>query len=262
MSATAHPSMVFLVPHETLGRVDDVMPERLTAAQNDWIAHNREILRKRKQPAHPPAGVKSSSAADCPVMAELDSIGLLLKWPATAILRQVNPKGWEIKPSANFNFYNYNPMTSIPEQGEAEALLVDTGFTVVAPPGWSVLFKNIPNNIGGAPRGITFAEGVVRADQATVPLRVHAFLKTNAKEIRVKRGEPMAMLLAFRREAQAWAVMDETVFRDEAAKLAAANKTALEAPGAYRKLYVEGTSNPTPLYPTLLDAFAKREGER
>ena len=62
MSAGAHPSMVFLVPHETLGRVDDVMPEKLTAAQNDWIAHNREILRKRKIPPKAPPGVKSSSA--------------------------------------------------------------------------------------------------------------------------------------------------------------------------------------------------------
>lgn len=267
MSGT--PARFYLVPSTTLGRIEDVLPERLTSGAGDWIAHGREILKKKRQaaqrgqwkPTHPVGDDHATFAAfgaeSCPAMAELDSAGWVLKWPATAVLRQAAPKGWEVKPSTNYNFFHYSPMTSFAEAGEAEAILVETGFTIVTPPGWSVLVKSLPNQFEGTPKGLVFAEGVVRADQATYPLKLHALVRTNAKELKIRRGEPMVAIFPFRREHVEMAVMDEPVFRDEAERLAEADRAAFaNAPGTYRKLYVEDT-NHSSLYPRLDAAFKK-----
>lgn len=256
---------VFLLPSETLGRIEDVRPERIRSGANDWIEHSREILdRKRKaaregkwHPTHPIGEhmphLKPFSADACPAMEELSSIGILLKWPATAILRQVAPKGWQVKPSTNFNFYNYSPLTAFPELGEAEAISVETGWTVVTPPGWSILFKNVPNNLSGSPRGITFAEGIVRTDQTTIPLAVHAFLRGAPKEVKIKRGDPMAVIFPFRREPIDVVIADDAAHVAEAARLAGLDKAAFaNTAGGYRRLYVDDT-NPSPLYPRLLE---------
>lgn len=256
---------VFLVPSANLGQTADILPEKISSKHNEWIEHSREILDKKRKaardgkwaPTHPIGDsaphLKPFGAEHCPAMAELDSIGLLLKWPATAILRQIAPKGWQVKPSTNFNFYNYSPLTSFAEAGEAEAIQVDTGWTIVTPPGWSVLFKNVPNNLAGGPRGMTFAEGIVRTDQVTIPLTVHAFLtaKGGTKEIKIKRGDPMGVIFPFRREPLDFAIADRPEHVEEAARLAALDKaTFANTAGGYRRLYIDDET-PSPLYPLL-----------
>ena len=254
---------VFLVPSANLGQTADVQPEKISAKHNEWIEHSREILDKKRkaardgkwQPTHPIGDnvphLKPFGAESCPAMAELDSIGLLLKWPATALLRQLSPKGWQLKPSTNYEFIRYSPLTSFPEIGEAEAIEVDTGWTIVTPPGVSVLFKNVPNNLAGGPRGLTFAEGIVRTDQVTIPLTVHAFLRGNAKEIRIKRGDPMAVIFPFRREPIDFTIASEPEHVAEAARLAGLDKaTFANTAGGYRRLYIDD-DNPSPLHPVL-----------
>ncbi|HVO29421.1 MAG TPA: hypothetical protein VMV18_01740 [bacterium] len=263
---------VFLVPTTNLGHIEDVMPERIHSGTNEWIEHSRDLLDKKRKAARDgkwiathPVGetmphLKPFSADACPAMGELNSIGYLLKWPATALLRQVAPKGWQLKPSTNYNFYSYSPLTSFAEMGEAEAILVETGWIVVTPPGWSILFKNIPNNLSGSPRGITFAEGVVRTDQATIPLATHAFLRNAPKEIKLKRGDPMAVIFPFRREPFDLVIADRPEHVEEAARIAGLDKaTFTNTAGGYRKLYVED-ENPSALWPTLRDWHRKNAG--
>ena len=127
------PATVFLVPQAALGQTADVTPERITSHLDEWIEHSRELLDKKRRaaregkwaPTHPvgdtAAHLRPSGAESCPALAELDSIGLILKWPATAILRQVGPKAWQVKPSTNYDFIHYSPLTSFAEAGEAEA---------------------------------------------------------------------------------------------------------------------------------------------
>lgn len=271
---SGHPQLVFLVPSPTLGRVEDVFPERLTQQTNDWIGHTREILKKKRKAVV--AGqwrtttyigeehekIKPITADHCPAMQDLESVGFLLKWPASAMLKKVGAKGWQIKPSTagNFNFYRYSPLTSFAEMGEAEAIQVETGWTVVTPPGWSVLFKNVPNAFGTT--GLTFAEGIVRSDQATIPLSTHAMITaTGASEIRVKRGDPMAVVLAFKREPVELAVVTDPKLVEETAKTAELVTASFQpAGGVYRKLFAEG-GPPTPLYPKLLDAWKAEHAE-
>lgn len=267
---SGHPALVFLVPSPTLGRVEDVFPERLSQDTNDWIGHSREILKKKRKAVL--AGqwrtttyigeehekIKPITADHCPAMQDVSSIGFLLKWPATALLKKVGAKGWQIKPSTagNFNFYRYSPLTSFAESGEAEAIVVETGWTVVTPPGWSVLFKNVPNAMSGATAGLSFAEGAVRSDQATIPLTVHARVMPGADgEIRIKRGDPMAVVLAFKREPVEVAVVTDPTLVDEVAKAGEVLSASFQAAGGvYRKLFAEGGAV-TPLYPKLLDAW-------
>ena len=143
-------------------------------------------------------------------------------------------------------------MTSFPEMGEAEAFVVNTGWMIQTPPGWSTLFKNIPNNFKGCPPGITFAEGAIRTDQATVGFQVHAFLRADAPaEIRVQRGEPMGIIFPFQRQEIELKVIDDEKIIDEAAKLANKSQATFKnAKGRYRALYVS-EENPSPLYPML-----------
>ena len=263
MSAAAK---IFLVPTPELGRVEDVLPERVAVARNEWVDLSRHVFDEKRKAAasgwKPTQGeylaadhatVKPFGAEHCPAMAELSTFGWLLKWPCAAILREVAPKAWQLKVPTQFNFYRYFPQTSFPERGEAETFLVRTGWLVVTPPGWSVLVKNVPNNLKGAPLGLTLAEGIVRADQATIPLFTHAIVQPNApKEIAIERGKPMAVLFPFRREETELAIVDDPKIVDEAAKLAAqAQETFDAAPGAYKRLYVDG-DNPSPLYERLL----------
>jgi hypothetical protein len=270
-AAAGTPPPIFLLPHPNLGRTEDVRPERLTSTSNEWIAHTREILEKKRKAAragqwapttpisenHP--HLQPFGAEFCPAIKDLDSIGLLLKWPATALLRQVTPKGWQLKPSTNYNFYRYSPLTSFAESGEAEAILVETGWTVVTPPGWSVLLKNVPNDLSGSPRGLVFAEGIVRTDQVTLPLATHVFIRSNAKEIKIKRGDPMAVLFPFRRQHVGFEIVDDEALLEEAARLTEKDRaTFANAPGGYTRLYVDDT-NPSPLYPKLVESWRERE---
>lgn len=272
---SGHPQLVFLVPSATLGRVEDVFPERLTQQGNDWIGHTREILQKKRKAVL--AGqwktttyigeehekIKPVTADHCPAMNELDSIGFVLKWPATALLKKVGPKGWQIKPSSagNFNFYKYSPLTSFTEAGEAEAIAVETGWTVVTPPGWSVLFKNLPNVI--APAGLSFAEGIVRSDQATIPLSVHAVVTADAgNDVKIRRGDPMAVVLCFKREPVELAVVTDPSLIEETAKAGERlNASFAAGGGVYRKLFQEG-DHPSPLYPKMLEAWKAEHAEK
>lgn len=270
----AEPAVVFLIPSPELGQIADVHPERLRAEDNAWIAHTREILRKKQLAARTGAfrpstyigddhaKVKPQTAEHCPAMAELASIGYLLKWPATAILRQASPKGWLLKPSTNYDFYGYSPQSAFPEAGEAEAISVDTGWTVVTPPGWSVMLKNVPNQFVGSAAGLTLAEGTVRTDQATLPLQTHAFVQPNApKEITIKRGAPMAVLFPYRREATELIVIDDVAIVDETARLARGERDRVaNAPGVYARLYMGDELRPSELYPRLLEDWKKKSG--
>lgn len=239
------PPVTFLVPSSHLGRTEDIFPERIQAGPNDWAALAREVLKRRKKVAaqHPRAlDGAEPDPADCAAMREADSMGFLLKWPATAILKQVKPGAWVLKTSTNFNFYAYSPRTSFAEAGEADVITVDVGWMVATPPGWSVMLKNLPNNLyGSLAEGLTLAEGVVHTDTATVPIVTHAYIRPGApKEIKIKRGDPMAVLVPIRREPMDLAVMDDRTSIEEAARIAA-----------------ERTS-PSPLYERLLAAWTRR----
>lgn len=240
--------VTFLVPSPHLGRTEDIHPERIQAGPNDWAALSREVLKKRRKVAaqHPRAlAGTEGDAPECALMHEADSLGFLLKWPATAILKQVKPGSWVLKTSTNFNFYSYSPRTSFAEAGEAEVISVDAGWMVATPPGWSVLLKNLPNNLfGSVADGLTLAEGVVRADLAAIPLVTHAYIRPGApKEIKIKRGEPMAVLVPFRREPapMALAVMEDRPIVEEAAALLAgrASPAAL-----YERMLADWTARP------------------
>lgn len=273
MTDAAEKAPIFLVPSPELGRIEDVHPERLDASTNDWIAHTREVLRKKQaaartggfRPANEYVGedadrVKPHTADACPAMEELSSVGYLLKWPASAIVRQVAPKAWQVKPSTNWNFFSYSPLTAFPEAGEAEAFLVETGWTVITPPGWSVILKNVPNQLVGAAAGITLAEAVVRTDRVTIPLQTHAFLQPGApKEIFLKRGTPMAVLFPFKRAATELVVVDDVAIVDEVAKRAASEREAYASgSGVYRRLAISDDATPNPLYDRLLRRAASK----
>jgi hypothetical protein len=120
-----------------------------------------------------------------------------------------------------------------------------------------VLVKSLPNQLEGTPKGLIFAEGVLRADRATWPLKIHAFIKTSAKEIKIKRGEPMIAIFPFKREPLEMGVIDDPAVREEVERHAEADRAAFaNAPGTYRKIYVEG-DEPSPLYPRLDAVFRK-----
>lgn len=259
---------IFFVPTPELGRTEDVHPERLKVSDNEWIAHTREILRKKQAAAR--SGyrapnyigedherVKPATADHCPAMSDLCDAGYLLKWPASAIVRQVAPKGWELKPSTNYNFFTYSPLTTFPEVGEAETILVQTGWTIVTPPGWSVLVKSVPNQLAGSAAGLVFAEGVVRTDMATVPLFSHAFVQAGApKEIVLKRGQPMLAVFPFRREITDCVVIDDVAIVDEVAKRARADHDAFATgPGVYRRLTMGEEPRESDLYPRLVERW-------
>jgi hypothetical protein len=253
-------SGIYLIPTAALGHTADVRPERLSADDNHWIAHSREILRKRRAAgakadpsvytAADHADVKPFGAEHCPVMRELTEAGILLKWPAAAILRRAGPAKWEIKNSTSDAFYFLYPQTSIPELGEVEALVVRTGWFAVTPPGCSVMIKAPPNDLKGPP--LVLAEGIVRTDRATVPLFTHAFLpKSGPDEIHLRRGDPMLVLFPFRRESFEIEVVDDVAIVDEAERLAASARAASAvAPGSYERLHVEGGES-SPLWEKL-----------
>ena len=127
------------------------------------------------------------------------------------------------------------------------------GWTVITPPGWSVLVKNVPNQFLGSAAGLVLAEGTVRSDLATFPLATHAFVQPNApKEITIKRGAPMAVLFPYRREETELAIVDDVETVDAVAKRAAAEREAYgNAPGVYRRLYMGDELRPSELYPQL-----------
>jgi hypothetical protein len=259
------PEKLFLIPSPTLGRTEDVYPELVTQSANEWVELSRHILKQKRNAQakgqwRPDYSISEESnralhpfgAQYCPALLEAHDLGYVLKWPATAIVRKAAPKGWQLKPSTNFNFYKYHEMTSFVESGEAEAISVDTGWSIIAPPGWSVLVKAIPNNLSGLPGGVQFAEGIIRVDQAVVGLQVHAKIPENApKEFKIKRGDPMLLLFPFKRDVLELAVMEDKDSVDEAERLITQHHKMFElSPGTYRQLYMEDF-NPTPFYDRL-----------
>ncbi|HVO29420.1 MAG TPA: DUF6065 family protein [bacterium] len=266
------PLDMFLIPSPRLGQIADVLPERLTSGQNEWITLSKEVLRKRREAAErgehkTPAATDISDdhhelrpfgAQFCPALVDSNSIGYLLKWPANAVFKRVGAKMWEIHSTSDF--YRYHSMSSFSEGGEAEAVSVDVGWLMVTPPGWSVLIKNLPWNLSGWKNGIQMAEGVVRADQATVPLQVHTFLAPTApKEVVITRGEPMCLIMPFRRESLGLQVMTDPDSVNDAQRYAERDQNTFHnAPGRYRALYIE-EENPSPLYPKLV---TRRDAQR
>lgn len=266
---------VFLVPSPKLGTITDVAPEILNASHNDWIGLSREVLEKKRDAASKGAWkpepmtdiseehsfIRPFGAQFCPALQELNSIGVVVKWPANAIFERKAPRVWEIRSAEPHGFYKFHTMSSFVEGGLAEAVSIELGWIVSTPPGVSVLIKNIPNNHGGAKDGITFAEGTVRTDQAAIPMQVHAFLSPNApKQIVIKRGEPMALLMPYRREKFEIHVKNDADSVELAAKYAQLDQeTFANSPGRYKALFVED-SNPSPLYPLLEQRLPKKEG--
>lgn len=257
---------LFLIPSPRLGVADDVRPERLTAGMNEWITLSRDVLAK-KRAAVAAGTLKTSSeltedhnelrpfgAQYCPALQEMNTVGYVLKWPASAVFKRTGPRAWEIHGAATQPFYKNHGMTSFPEAGQSDVLSIGLGWIVVTPPGWSTLIKNLPNNLSGHKHGIQFAEGVIRTDQATIPIQVHAFLPPNSPDtIEIQRGDPMAILFPFRREKLDVCVMDDAASIEDAVRLAKLDhETFANAPGRYRELYVEG-NQPSELYP-ILDA--------
>lgn len=270
MADPAAPEM-FLIPSPRLGTAHDVYPERITSGINEWITLSKEVLRKRREAEArgehrtPPNTdisddhheLRPFGAQFCPALVDTNSIGYLLKWPANGVFKRVGAKTWEIHGATDF--YKFHSMSSFSEGGEAEAISVDIGWICVTPPGWNVLIKNVPNNLSGWKNGIEFAEGIIRADQATIPMQVHCFLAPTApKEIVITRGDPMCLVMPYRRESIGVAVMDDADSVAEAARYAERDQqTFSNAPGRYRALYIED-ENPSQLYPKLA---ARRAGQ-
>ena len=261
------PLEVFLIPSPQLGTISDVVPERITAGMNEWITLSKQVLAARR--ARPDVPVPPSveltddhhqlrpfGAQHCPALQEMNTVGWLLKWPANAVLKRAGAS-WEIK-ATNNAFYGFHPMSSFPEAGQAQSFSVNLGWIAVTPPGWSTLIKNVPNNLSGWRQGMQFAEGIVRTDQATAPLQVHCFLEPTApKEIVVNRGDPMCLLMPFKRETLALAVMDDPESVADASRLASRDQATFgSGPGRYRALYVDDT-NLSPLYPALVERRAR-----
>lgn len=261
---------IFFVPTPRLGAIADVKPEKLTQAQNEWMEHSHEVLEAKRKAAEKGWQPTSEISEDhhflrpfggkyCPALQEVASIGWLLKWPGDAVLKNTGPRTWEVHVNETNGFYKYHGMSSFPEGGMGDVLSIALGWIVVTPPGWSVLIKNIPNHLSGFKHPMLFAEGVVRSDQATVPLQVHALLPPNApKEFVIKRGEPMCVVMPFRREEPLVAsVMDDAETREEALKLATRDQeTFANATGRYKELFIEDT-NFSPLYPILVERSSK-----
>lgn len=269
------PLEVFLVPSPRLGQIADIAPERITAGTNEWITLSREVLAKRRaaaaagQTATPPNTdisddhnvLRPFGAQFCPALQDTNQIGYLLKWPANAIFKRIGAKTWEIH--ATTEFYKFHSMSSFSEGGEIEAVSIDVGWICVTPPGWSTLIKNVPNNLRHR-NGMEFAEGVVRTDQATIPMQVHCFLQPTApKEIVITRGEPMCLLMPFRREALSLAIMTDADSVAEATRYVERDQASFaNAPGRYRALYIDD-ENPSALYPKLLERrAAQRAAEK
>ncbi|MEQ1875409.1 MAG: hypothetical protein ABL958_02105 [Bdellovibrionia bacterium] len=259
-------AVLFLIPSPKLGLLHDVTPEKISMKDNQWIALSRDVLQKRKIAAK--NGWKETSevsddhhflhsfgAEFCPVLKEGHSLGYVVKWPANLILRK-DSKGWTIKSQGNPGFYGYHKMTSFPEAGESNVISVDLGWMVQTPPGWSVLVKNLPNNLTGLPGHLQFAEGAIRTDQAAVGIQVHAYIPSNAAdEIKIKRGDPMAVLLPYIRENIEAVVMDDQDSITEATHLLERSQAAFtHAPGRYKMYYVDDT-NYSPLYQTLFQRW-------
>lgn len=268
------PQRVFLIPTSETTRVEEVRPERLTAGMNDWIKLSREILQKKRGAEaagrwKPAPGSEISEdhqelrpfgAQHCPALQEVNTFGWLLKWPATATFKHVGARAWEIRSPEPQRSYKYHGHSSFPEAGDADAISIGLGWIVITPPGWSTLIKNLPNNLSGRTHGINFAEGVVRTDQATIPLQVHAFIPPDApREIEVKRGDPMCVLLPVLREKLDVVVMDDPATMEDARWLAQVDhETFANAPGRYRTLYMDD-ENPSALYPKLMERLEARE---
>jgi hypothetical protein len=91
---------------------------------------------------------------------------------------------------------------------------------------------------------------------------VHALIPANSpKEFVIKRGDPMCVVMPFRRDEplEAHVVTDEAS-RDEAMKLAQRDQeTFANGTGRYKELFVEDT-NFSPLYPALMQRAGKAEG--
>lgn len=264
------PQRLFLVPSPRLGVADDVRPDRLTAGMNEWITLSREILAKKRAAAQAGMPITSEISEDhnelrpfganfCPALQEMNTVGYVLKWPASAVFKRTGPRAWEIHGSATSHFYKHHGMTSFPEAGQSDVISIGLGWIVVSPPGWSTLVKNLPNNLSGYQHGITFAEGVIRTDQATIPIQVHAFIPpTSPDTIEVKRGDPMAVIFPYRREKLDVCVMDDADSIADAVRLARLDHdTFANAPGRYRALYIED-ENLSPLYPLLDARVAKK----
>ena len=64
---------IFLIPSPGLGPVADVYPERLRADDIAWIAHTREILRKKQVAAR--AGTWSGSSGYSSSIASASACG-------------------------------------------------------------------------------------------------------------------------------------------------------------------------------------------
>jgi hypothetical protein len=270
---------IFLIPSPKLGPITDVAPEILNASHNDWFGLSREVLERKRAAAEKGAWkpepmtdisdehsfIRPFGAQFCPALQELNSLGVVVKWPANAILERKAPRVWEIRSSEPHAFYKFHTMSSFPAGGLAEAISVSLGWIVSTPPGVSVLIKNIPNNHSSAKAGISFAEGTVRTDQAAIPMQVHAYLSPDApKQIEIKRGEPMALLMPYRREKFEIHVMNDADSVELAAKYSEIDQeTFANSPGRYKALFIEDT-NPSPLYPKLLERTpeppAKKEG--
>lgn len=261
---------MFFVPSPRLGVVDDVVPERLTAGMNDWIALSRDVLHAKRAAAARGAWRPTSDISEdhnevhpfgaqyCPALQEMNVIGWVLKWPANGVLKRTAERSWEVHTEAP-QFYKHHLMSSFPEGGQSDAISISLGWMIVTPPGWSTLIKNLPNQFAGR-HAVQFAEGIVRTDQATVPLQVHAFLPSTApNEITITRGQPMCVVMPFKRDPIAATVMsDPESVADAVAEAKLDAETFANAPGRYRELYVEQGVLST-LYPKLLERASKKD---
>ncbi|HEX4922969.1 MAG TPA: hypothetical protein VFV50_02750 [Bdellovibrionales bacterium] len=269
-AAAAESETMFLIPSPHLGILTDVMPEKVTQKHNEWIALSRDILQKRraaekngwKQPidlSEDHVYMHSFGAEFCPALKDVTSLGFILKWPANLILRRTGPRAWQLKGGQDFQFYKFHMMTSFPEAGEAQVISVDLGWMAVTPPGWSVLVKSLPNNLTGQPGRLQFGEAAIRSDQATVAIQAHAFIPPGAPdEIIIKRGEPMVLLMPFKREPIETVILEDRDSITEAVHLLERQQaTFRNSTGAYKRLFVD-TDNPSPFYEKLLKRWRGR----
>lgn len=256
---------MFLVPSKGLGLADDVRPERISSAYNDWIQVSREILAKKREAASKGMWLPTTEISEdhrflrpfggqyCPALQEISNIGYVLKWPQNAVVRREGPRAWSIETYGEEPMYKYHQHSSFPEAGIADVLSIALGWICVTPPGWSTMIKNIPNNLTEYKLGIQFAEGTIRTDQATIPIQAHAYVQPSAPDkIKIERGKPMCLVMPYRRDALIdIRILDSTEAREAAWHQAELDhNTFANAPGRYRELFIEDYV-PSPLYPKL-----------
>jgi len=237
---------VFLIPSPNWARsrTSSGDPERVT---QHWIGSRERCSRRSARPPRRARGSPSDDghhggaqlhpavrASFCPALQELNSIGVVVKWPANASssarrracgrshrgaarLLQV-PHDEQLRRGRNRRS----------DQRRARVDRVHAARRLRA-------HQEHPNNHGGAKKGSPSPKDG-RTDQAAIPMQVHAFLSPNApKRIEIKRGEPMAAHAVPPREFEIHVMNDADSVASARSTRRSTRRRSRTRPGATRR---------------------------